>query len=85
MELEKFKFCFWDYKNLEKLPDEILAQRFVDYWATIEREFSEGVLDRDDLLFVLKIIAKNINKVKFDEKVKELVIKELIKDFIWRQ
>lgn len=79
----KFAFCLWDYKpeEIEKIPTEVLAQRFIDFWATEEKMYLEGRLDREDFFYILKTIAKNIQKVRFDERVKELVVKELIKEY----
>lgn len=71
---------FWDYspEKLNNIPCIVTAQRFVNFWDTIQERFFAGEIDKETLKFILLTIKKNLKEIKFNDFVKKEVLEYLI-------
>lgn len=60
---------FWEYKKdiyLKDIDEIKKAQRFIDFWPEIEQLFRKKNIDNADIKYIIKIIHKNMDNVRFE-------------------
>ena len=71
---------FWEYdlERFDRIPARIVAQRFVDMWDMVHDDVVKGRIGQQELLFVLKQIARAYDEVRWPEGVRKRVIDMLM-------
>jgi len=74
---------FWEYdlERFDKIPARIVAQRFVDMWDMVHEDVVKGRIGRQELLFILKQIARAYDEVRWPESVRKRVIDLLMEKY----